>query len=469
MELSWFFAWAMFATIATMHSPFPFFETIITFVLAGFITHVSMGRGWRIVQILGLQILAFVCAALMVTHRLYYGTHALFSRGWLFTLFTGSKDAQSWLILLMNLFLVSILWAAGVTFVRRPKAYYATCSRFDFGLSAFFALLIVRLIALVKGGMTIDDSLSLLFVFPFFLFSLLSIGMVRIESTASKAFLPGYQGMGVIVSFIAIVLLGAGGLVLFFLPGLTLAAQMSYRVLKVAGGPLGYLFVSVVRFMFMPRSSRPNPSAESLNGIDWHLIKPGTQSWWVDLLEKILGWGFFGLMLLLLLVVLAIAAFYAVKWLFSKTSGNRARGSKAVSASWWTRLRGLFVSSRQMIKRAVTGYKRAAELYRALLYWARRSGLPRVQSETPLEFGARLNSRFPALKPQIELIIGSFNREVYGEVVLSGVQLAALRSAWRILRSPLHWPMRVRGWFSTPTVNLNSKLQYRNPKQFINN
>ena len=446
MELSWFFAWAMFATIATVHRPFPFFETIITFVLAGFVTHVSMGKGWRIVQILGLQTFAFICAALMMTHRLYYATHALFGHGWLLAFFTDSKDAQAWLVLLVNLFLVMTLWTTGVTLVRRPKAYYATCSRFDFGLAAFFALFVGRLIALVKGGMRIDDSLSLLFVFPFFLFSLLSIGMVRIETAASKAFLPGYQGMGVIVSFIAVVLLGAGGLVLIFLPGLTLAAQMGYRVLKVAGGPVGYLFVSIVRFMFMPRSSRPDASPESSKGIDWNLIKPGAHSWWVDLLERILGWGLSGLVLLALLVVAGIAVFCAVKWLFSKTSGNEARGRKTGSVSWWERLWALLVSSWKMIKRTVTGYKRAAELYSVLLSWARRSGLSHIQSETALEFGARLTSRFPALKPQIQLIISAFNREVYGEVVLSGVQLAEARSAWRILRSPLHWPSRARGW-----------------------
>ncbi|MCG6538188.1 MAG: hypothetical protein L7F78_26600, partial [Syntrophales bacterium LBB04] len=45
MELSWFFAWAMFSAIATLHRPFPFFETIIAFALAGFITHISAGNG----------------------------------------------------------------------------------------------------------------------------------------------------------------------------------------------------------------------------------------------------------------------------------------------------------------------------------------------------------------------------------------------------------------------------------------
>jgi hypothetical protein len=41
MELSWFLGWAMFCSLATMHRPFPFFETIVAFALAGFVTHLS--------------------------------------------------------------------------------------------------------------------------------------------------------------------------------------------------------------------------------------------------------------------------------------------------------------------------------------------------------------------------------------------------------------------------------------------
>ena len=443
-ELSWFFGWAMFTTIAIMHCPFPFFEAITAFVLAGFVTHISTGRGWRIVQILGLQVTGFVCAALMITHRLYYGSQALFSRGWLLTFLTGARDAQAWLILFVNLFLVLILWVTGLTLVRRPKRYYATCGRFDFGLGAFLALFVVRLIVLVKGGVRIGDSLPLFFVFPFFMCSLLAIGMARIQSAAPKAFLPRYQGVGVIVSFVVIVLLGAGGLILFFLPGLTLAAQTGYRVLKVAAGPLEYIFVTAVRFMFMPRSSRPDASAELSKGIDWHVIKPGTQSWWIELLEKILGWGLWGLVLLVLLVVVAIAVFYTVTWLFSRASRNQADRREATQDSWWTRLWAFLAESRKMVMRTVKGYQRAAEVYGALLGWARRSGLSHIQSETPLEFGARLNSRFPALRPQTELIVSAFNRELYGGVALSGVQLAALRSAWRALCSPLYWFSRAK-------------------------
>ena len=338
-----------------------------------------------------------------------------------------------------------------MTLARRPKAYYVTCGRFDFGLAAFFALFVAKLIAVTKGGMVIDDSLSLLFVFPFFLFSLLSIGMVRIEGSAAKAFLPGYRGVGVIASFIAVVLLGAGGLVLFFLPGLTAAAQMGFRALKVAGGPLGYLFVTVVRFMFMPRSSRPDASAEASRGIDWSLIKPGPHSWWVELLEKILGWGLWGFVLLALLVVAGIAAFLALKWLFSRTSMGAERQQRRNSvSSWLARLWTLLVSSYRKVLRSAKGYQKAAELYSALLGWARRSGLSHARSETPLEFGTRLNGRFPNLKPQIELIVSGFNQEVYGEVVLTGTQLANLRSAWGFLRSPLLWPLRIKSRIFRP-------------------
>jgi hypothetical protein len=452
MELSWFFAWAMFSGAATMHRPFPFFEAIIAFALAGFVTHVSTGKGWRIVQILGLQVCGFVCAALMMIHRLYYGLYGLLDHRWLLSFFNGPKGAQAWLILLVNLFLMLIVWTAGLTLARRPKAYYVTCGRFDFGLAAFFALFIAKLIALTKGGMVINDSLSLLFVFPFFLFSLLSIGMVRIENTAPKAFLPGYRDIGVIVSFIAVVLLGAGGLVIFFLPGLTAAARMGYRVVKVAGAPLGYLFVAVVRFMFMPRGNRPDASAESSKGIDWDLIKPSPHSWWVELLEKILGWGLWGFVLLALLVVAGIAAFYALKWLFSRTSVGEERERRRNSASsWLARLWALLINSYRKVLRSVRGYQKAAELYSALLGWARRSGLSHARTETPLEFGARLNSRFPDLAPQVELIVSGFNQEVYGEAALSGIQLAAIRLAWRALCSPVHWPSRVRGWFLRPS------------------
>jgi hypothetical protein len=451
MEMSWFFAWAMFSAMATLHRPFPFLEAIGAFALAACLTRISTGKGWRIAQILALQAFGFLGAALTIVHLLYYSSQPLLSHGWLTEFFNASKSPSEWLILLVNLFWILLLWAGGVTLARRAVAYYVTCARFDFGLAAFFTLFVTKLIILTKGEMQIDDPLSLLFVFPFFLFSLLSIGMVRIRSNAPKAFLPGYQGIGIIVSFVAVVLLGAGGLVLFFLPGLTVAAEMGYRAIKVAGAPLGSIFVSIVRFMFMPRSSQPDAPAEPSRGIDWEAIKPGTHSWWMELLEKILGWGLSGLVLLGVAVTAGICVFYVLRWFFSRTSVSekRERQNRSISL-WFVRLWGLLISSCKKMSRSMKGYEKAAELYGALLGWARRSGFSQVGSETPLELGARLDAQFPALKPQIEVIISAFNQEVYGEMVLDGMQLATARSAWRTLHSPLHWPSRLKTWFLRP-------------------
>ena len=45
-----------------------------------------------------------------------------------------------------------------------------------------------------------------LLLFPFFLFSLLAVGMARNRSSAQRDFLSGYRGIGMIVSFAVVVL-----------------------------------------------------------------------------------------------------------------------------------------------------------------------------------------------------------------------------------------------------------------------
>ena len=337
MELSWFLGWAMFCSLMTMHRPFPFFETIVAFALAGFVTHLSTGKGWRIVSVLGIEILGLMCAALLVIHGIYYGSYSLLDGGWLAVFFDGPRGVTEWFILSLNLFLIMILWTGGVTLARRPKGYFSACNRFDLGLAAFFALFIIKLIALTKGEAMTEDSLSLLFVFPFFLFGLLSIGMARMRGAASKTFLPGYRGIGVIASFVAVVLLGTGGLLLFFLPGLTAAAQMGYRALTVVGRPLVPVLIAILRFVFGPRGNHPAAVATKSSPLaDWDKIAPQTHGWWMELLEKILGWGLWGLMLLALLIVSAIALFYAMKWLLSRTE----RGGRQTQQSVWSPVRG---------------------------------------------------------------------------------------------------------------------------------
>jgi hypothetical protein len=206
--------------------------------------------------------------------------------------------------------------------------------------------------------------------------------------------------------------------------------------------------IAVLRFIFGPRGNHPAEVAmKSSHLTDWDKITPQTHGWWIEFLQKILSWGFGGLILLALLFALAIALFYTLKWILSRTEGN-GRPTTSISSRFavlWAFLAGAYMK----IFRSVRGYHKAAELYGALLRWAGRSGFPYNRSETPLEFGRRLNARFPALKPPIELIINAYNREVYGEMVLGGAPLTAANSAWQLLRSPLRWPVRFKGWLSS--------------------
>jgi hypothetical protein len=162
--------------------------------------------------------------------------------------------------------------------------------------------------------------------------------------------------------------------------------------------------------------------------------------------------GLWGLLLFALLLVLAFALFYTVKWLLSRTvgsEGQRAPARPSPFAALWAFVCAVV----RKIMRGIRGYETAAELYGALLGWAGRSGFPHERRETPLEFGTRLNALFPALKPQITLIIGSYNREVYGEAVLGDAPIAAANLAWQYLRSPLRWPARFRGWLGGAVPN----------------
>ena len=101
----------------------------------------------------------------------------------------------------------------------------------------------------------------------------------------------------------------------------------------------------------------------------------------------------------------------------------------------------------QMAMQKLQGYRVAIQFYSALLKWGRRSGLPHLLSETPVEYGSRLKMQFPSLTGEIGGIVEAFNLEVYGEVALDDEQMSLAKLSWRRLRSPRYWPIRLKSWF----------------------
>lgn len=449
MDLSWYYAWATFLTTAVLQHTFPFPEAVGSFVLAAALTLFSAGRGWRVIKIMALQALFFVPALLRVVHIFSSWSYSLTHQTWLTSSFYSATASQDWFTFMLLILWIFPFWGGGMRLAWRTLDYDMICSRFDRGLVAFFVLLLVKFMFTVRGNIRIEGSVFESLIFTFFIFSLLAIGLVRNRTTtAVRDFIPGYQGIGVIFGFTVVVLLFCAGLTFFCLPYLTMAAEKSYVILKNAAQPLGSLFMIIVHFIFGNPEDWTGKTPEKPPANIPKLDSSGQHSWWVEFFGRILAWGVWILLGIIILLILGVCIYFFVQWLFSKT--DLAVGKAPTShpfSLWMEKLRIFLLDRWQKIARAIKGYRGAVPIYGALQRWGRRSGLPHFISETPAEYGLRLQQRFPLLKPEIALIIESFHEEVYGGIILTYRQLAMASSAWFQMRSPRHWPRRLKTWF----------------------
>jgi len=448
MELSWLYALANFITIAMIHRPFPLPEALGTFALAAALTLIARGSGWRVILVLGIQVVGFACAASRILYVFDSWSFPYLTLNWITELFGRQQGFVEWVIFAVLLFFALSFWLGGLALARRPGAYLKICARFDLGVTAFACLFLIKFLFLVKGNMDIHDHAAEALLFPFFLFSLLAIGMARNRSMAQRDFLSGYQGVGIFLSFTVVVLVFGAGLVLLFLPYLTIAAEFGYGILKTTARPLGPILVSILRFLFMHGVRRPETRPQSGGGDEVDIVASTETSWWMELLEKIFGWGFMGLAVLIGIIVCCLGAWYLLRWLFSRTSRSERRPIQWNQIFLWvSRLRAGVVVFWQKLAARLKGFKDAAQLYAALLRWGRHSGLPRFLSETPAEYGGRLKGQFPPLGRNIGVIVDAYNKQVYGEMVLAESELTAAKRSWRSLRSPYYWPSRFKSWF----------------------
>lgn len=448
MELCWLYACTNFLTSTAFHQSFPFPEAVGSFLLAAALTLFSEGRGWRVIYIVALQASVFIPTLIRMFNIFNSWSHSFSSQTWL------AKSPNNpigfpleYIISFLILIWIFMFWAGGIKLVKRPMDYFAVCFRFERGLLAFFLLFLVKFYMQVQG-IHAEESRSSMLLFPFLIFSLFAIGLVRNRSTGPKDFLPGYQGMGVILSFIVVILLFSTGLVLFCLPYLTAVAETGYGVVKIISRPVGAFILMLIRFFFGGDFTVAEKPPVKKKETFFDSTSEGESRWWYELLAKILTWGVGIIVGLVLLLLLAVTLYSLYQWLFSKTSIDQERqSSRHLIARWSIRLRQFLHSCLRWLWRRMIGYEGAVQFYVALLSWGRHSGQRNIPTETPIEYGVRLKDRFPKLKKEIELIIKAFNQQVYGEIILDKKQLGILQRAWWRLRSPLNWPSRLKAWF----------------------
>lgn len=450
MEICWVYAWASFTVVAIVGRALPFPQIVAVFLFSAILTSLSRGHGWRIVNLAGIHLVGCVCSVIAVLHGFYYASYPLFGTEWITSFFTTTRTPVEWFHLILMHIWVGLFWYGGAAFAYREKNYTVICPRFDIGLAAFFVLFLVKLALRVKGGIIPDDQVSFKLVYPYLLLALTAIGLSRVGHEGSRDFLPGHGGLGMFMSGVSVVLLFASSLILFFIPSLTQVAEVGQRALKSTALWMLPLFADVIRFIFMGGKIRPEPlSGSSPKGADGSGFSIFT-GWWSETLDKILRWGLEIVVVTFSILIAVVLAYLAFRWLFSRTTlSPPLTEQRNASRFWFIRLGALIFSFWRAVKNVSRGYTKASELYSVLSEWGRRSGLPRMETQTPLEFGARLTSQFPTLHGEISSIISAFNVEAYGKTMVTDEQFMDALAAWRIVRKPVYWPRRFKTRFIT--------------------
>ncbi|HEX9075775.1 MAG TPA: hypothetical protein VF932_08330, partial [Anaerolineae bacterium] len=250
MELCYLYACTNLLTAAFLHRIFPFPETVASFLAAALLTIFAAGRGWRVIAVVGLQSLGFVPALFRMVSIFNSWSDSFLAQTWLTDFFTSPSSSVEYSVFVLVIAWALVFWAGGVGLANRPRDYSTLCSRFDRGLMAFFVLFFAKFYLQAGLGIRVDESMSGFLIVPFLIFSLLAIGLVRHQSATQRDFLPGYKAIGIMLGFIVVVLLVGTGVVFFWLPYLTLAAEQGNDLLYIISGPIVSLLWIVLHWIF---------------------------------------------------------------------------------------------------------------------------------------------------------------------------------------------------------------------------
>jgi hypothetical protein len=445
-EVSWIAAWSAF-TLSVLAQPiYPIQHALGAFVLASLaVTWNRQGR-WSLAQLLALHGAGVCWAWAGSVHMVWCRNEAFWSPTWLEHAFSRARSDGSGFTLAAFFVWTLAFWASGFAHAQRSLTYRQACSRFDRGLTWLFALLFMKLLLRGQVGVPTSDGVSEALVLPFFAGGVVSIALARNRSGAQKSFLRGYRGIGLVLGFAAAIMLCSAAAALLVLPFLRTASAAGYRGLTTVGRPVAdsaaqvLLFVcGLARFLPPPQIYRGGgPST----GIRHDQSAPETH---VTVSEPS-GSGAWLLLGLALAVAVGLGAWYLRRWHSTRARGvERKAGVFELLRRWfarWLARLGRFVAQWRERRRQ----HEALHLYRRLLRWGRRNGSPKRPSETPIEYGRRLQQQLDGASAEIDPLVAAFNAYVYGHASVDPQSLTRARRALRRLQSPRLWPKRLRLW-----------------------
>lgn len=450
MELCWRGVWAHYATISLFDRVFPLSLAAGVLLAALLLTEASRDRGWRVAQVLALQVVGLAAAALLLVYAQERPPFPLWNLHWIEASWNRTRETREWFEEAAALFWAALFWMGGVSLARRPTAYPSVCARFDLGIAAFFCLFMVRWLVRANGGPELGGSKGELLLASYFAFSLFAVGLARIRGTGQARLSAGHGGLGLLLgAAVGTVFLGTA-VTLLFLPHLTVAAERSYAVLRTAAEPLGQVIVRVLGLWFGGRrgaAKAPSGSGEQGLNLRWNPAASSGGGGWERFAEAVLRWGMGALAASLVLAGSAWGAWKLTRWLLSRTSDRReVDAPRRRRSSPLEILRLLLLTCAARMLRWRRGGLSASRLYVGLRAWGLRGGVAPAPCETPLEYAGRLTRQFPSVKREIELIVDAHVQEVYGGRACDRPQLVAASRARARLSSPLLWRRRLRSW-----------------------
>ena len=182
-------------------------------------------------------------------------------------------------------------------------------------------------------GVQFHDSMALFMIFPFFIFSLTEIGLARSQGHGQhKAYLSGYYAVGVLASFTIGALIIGTAVVMFFLPYLKMASVVGYDLMQKVTGPLGPILTAVVKFIF-GHADWESTIADFTPSMG--TAEPVVTGPWMLMMQKIMMWGGWILLVTMGTVIAGVVLWYAYRWLFLKRVGAEQIGDPWSLLSWW--------------------------------------------------------------------------------------------------------------------------------------
>ena len=440
MVITCFYACTSLIFASLSQKPISVSEATMIFLLAILITYTHNQRGWRRISIIGLHISGLLFASIQLCHRYYELELPFWHFGWISELLIDERIAAEWPILILILLSVWILWFCGIRMVTRPVDATTISDRFDFGLGYLLFLLLIKLVIAVKGASIPVEHSSIKPIISYIILGLFAMGLVRTRSSMQTGGVIYFRGLGIALTFAFITLMLGGGLFILFLSELQTLSKAGANLFKTMIKPIEQILIALSQISLkggIPRLFVSEPTVPVIN-------RSGGEF-------GVLHYLFIGITITILLMMVGIVSYYLLKWFYAKI---RWLFSETVeekdNKGLWELLLSCFLAAMRIPSILWATFfhhptsSTAEKFYRRLLRWGQFSGLRHVATETPKEYGMRLEERFPRINKEIKLIILLHDETVYGCIPTDGHQISRARLALRRIRHPFLWFARIK-------------------------